>query len=348
MKYDVNIDLANSAKKDMAEYLRGSDKILSNLNSFACLYDIVRLKDFEHPVLVLKTEEPGSKQLIAMQYDRIEGVCYDMINHLINDCIATGAIPLAVQDAIICGRMDKSIVNRIVKAIAAACAENGCVLTGGETSEQPKVIDDGTYILTSSIVGIVEKRDIIDGSEIARGDVVLGVASNGVHTNGYTLIRSIMAQTPGILEETVDGKSFIDAVLVPHMCYYNAVKDLFGKQVLKGLAHITGGGIKENLNRVLPSGDSGAPGVDAVIDLGAYNIPAVFKILKKYGRLEDKEMLRTFNMGVGLAAVVSSENAAAVIGHINKSGIEAGIIGKIVKGSGQVECRGEFVWRDGG
>lgn len=228
-KYDVNIDLANETKKEMLQTLKTENKrVLNKVGAFASLYDI-KFEGYKNPVLVLKTEEPGSKQLIAVKYNKIEGVCHDMINHLINDCIVMGATPLTVQDAIICGKMDKEIVTRIVKAISEACNNHGCVLTGGETSEQPGVLNESTYILTSSIVGLVEKDDIIDGSDIRIGNVIISLESNGIHTNGYTLVRKIMEEQKEIMDENIEGKSFIEAVLVPHRCYYNELKDLLVK-----------------------------------------------------------------------------------------------------------------------
>lgn len=338
MKYNVNIDLANETKKEMQSFVNSNDsRVLNGLGAFASLFDL-NLENYKHPVLVLKTEEPGSKQLIAMQYDRVEGVCVDMINHLVNDCIVMGATPLTVQDAIICGKIDKNIVTRIVKAVSEACTNNECILTGGETSEQPKVIADGTYILTSSIVGVVEKEHIVDGHDIKKGDVVIGLASNGVHTNGYTLVRTIMESKPEILSESVDGVSFIDAALKPHTAYYGALKGMFGKNILKGMAHITGGGICENLNRILPTGTK------ATINLDSYTIPGIFKTLKKFGQLDDALMLRTFNMGVGLAVVTDKQNVSAVLEHIVGSGIDAWVIGEICDGEKEVVCTGEFKW----
>lgn len=335
-KYDVNIDLANATKKEMASSLATSDKrVLNKIGAFASLYDI-KFNEYENPVLVLKTEEPGSKQLIAVKYNKIENVCYDMINHLINDCIVMGAKPLTVQDAIICGKLDKGLVTRIVSAVSSACKESGCTLTGGETSEQPGVLGDDTYILTSSIVGIADKKDIIDGSKIKEGDVVIGVESSGIHTNGYTLVRTVMKENPEILEKSVDGRTFIDAVLEPHRCYYNSLKDLFGTGIISGLAHITGGGICENLNRILPEN------VDAEVDLSKYNVLSIFKLLQKTGGISDSEMLRTFNMGVGLAAVVPQEQAEKFISHINSNGFKAYQIGKITAGSGKVNAIGKF------
>ncbi len=338
LKYDVNIDEANQAKKDMADSLATDNKrVLNKIGAFSSLYDI-KFEEYKNPVLVLKTEEPGSKQLIAAQYDKLENVSYDMINHLINDCIVMGAKPLTVQDAIICGKMDKVAINKIVKAVSDACKAQGCVLTGGETSEQPGVLEPGTYILTSSIVGIVDKDRIIDGSKIEVGDVVISVESSGVHTNGYTLVRQIMKQSPQILEESVGDKTFIEAILEPHRCYYKTIKDLFPENVITGLAHITGGGIKENLNRILPEN------VNAKIDVSKYQILDIFKLIKKYGNVEDKEMLRTFNLGVGLTIVAKKQNAEKIMHHIKNQGVNCYEIGEIVLGNKQVEVVGEFNW----
>lgn len=339
LKYDVNIDLANETKKGMSEYLAtNNNRVLNQLGAFSSLYDIY-FPEYEHPVLVLKTEEPGSKQKLAMEYDRIEGVCYDMINHLINDCIVMGAKPLTVQDAIICGKMDSGIIKRCVKAISEACRAQDCVLTGGETSEQPGIISDGTYILTSSIVGIAEKDKIIDGSKIKNEDVVLALESSGIHTNGYTLVRSIMEHYPEIKEMKVENRSFIDAILEPHRCYYQIVKDLFDTGVIHGMAHITGGGIKENLNRILPSDKN------ACIDLRKYELSDLFKLMKKIGNLEDSEMLRTFNMGVGLTLVVDQGSKENVMKHCEAKGVHCFEIGYITQGEQQVETIGNFNWK---
>lgn len=338
IKYDVNIDLANETKKAMAKALETSDKrVLNKIGAFSSLYDI-KFKEYKDPVLVLKTEEPGSKQLLAAEYDKIENVSYDMINHLINDCIVMGAKPLTVQDAIICGKMDKDIVNRIVKAVADACKRQGCVLTGGETSEQPGVLKKGTYILTSSIVGIVDKSKIIDGSKIKEGNVVISLESSGIHTNGYTLVRKIMKKYPSILKEKINNKSFIDVILEPHRCYYNSLKDLFDKNWITGLAHITGGGICENLNRILPSN------LNANIDASKYQILDIFKLLKKTANISEKEMLRTFNLGVGLTVVCKKEYVKDIIKHMKSYKIKAYEIGKIVKGNKEVIVTGNFNW----
>ncbi|MBN2532684.1 MAG: phosphoribosylformylglycinamidine cyclo-ligase [Spirochaetales bacterium] len=335
----VDIDLANETKKDMAKEIDNTNKnIINKVGAFASLYEF-NFPEIKRPVLVLKTEEPGSKQLLALEHDRVETICQDMIHHLINDCIVMGAKPIAVQDAIICGKLDKDIVLRMVKSISMACRENGCALSGGETSEQPGVLKTGTYVLTSSIVGIVDKEDIIDGSRIQENDTVIGLESSGLHTNGYTLIRKIIAEYPGIQDEMINGKTFLDEVLTPHRCYYNALKDLFPKKIINGLAHITGGGIKENLNRILP------PAFNAEIDLSKIRVLPVFQFIKNKARLSDDEMLRTFNMSIGLTAVANRQHAHTIITHLSKYNIPAYEIGVIIKGNKKVLCKGNIKWK---
>jgi phosphoribosylformylglycinamidine cyclo-ligase len=335
VKYRVDIDVANRTKAGLADVIDGKDRrVLNRVGAFASLFrpDLSRFAD---PVLVLKTEEPGSKQVLAFQHDRVESVCEDMINHLINDCIVMGAEPLAVQDLIVCGRMDGAIVRRIVAACAAACEAQGCALTGGETTEQPDVVPAGTYILGSSIVGVVERSRVIDGSKIEPGDAVIALASSGPHTNGYTLIRDLLARDPSLAHEAVGGTTFLDAVLTPHRCYYQALRGLFPLGLVTGLAHITGGGIRENLDRILPAH------VDASIDLGAYRPPPIFDCIRRAADATPEEMLRIFNLGVGLALVCRREHASAVLAHLERAGERAYPIGEIVPGSGKVACRGQ-------
>lgn len=334
----VNRDTENETKAGMAAALETADKrVLNKIGAFASLYDGA-FPEYKHPVLVLKTEEPGTKQLIAVKYDKVESVCHDLINHLVNDCIVMGARPLSIQDCIVCGKVEKPVVLRMVNAFAEAAKENECALTGGETSWQPGVIPEGTYILTASIVGVVERERIIDGSKIQEGDTVLALASSGVHTNGISLVRKIMEEKPEVLKESVGGQPFIDALLTPHRPYYRALKDLFPSDGLTGLAHITGGGIKENLDRILP-GD-----LNAVIDISKIRILPIFKTLKQAGGLEDSDMLRTFNMGVGITAVVRKEFAEEAIAHLKAQGVEAYEVGIIAKGNKEVVFEGQLQW----
>jgi len=334
----VNRDTENETKEGIASALETNDKrVLNKIGAFASLYDGA-FPEYRHPVLVLKTEEPGTKQLLAQKYDKVESVCHDLVNHLVNDCIVMGAKPLSIQDCIVCGKVEKPVVLRMVNAFAEAAQNNECVLTGGETSWQPGTIAEGVYVLTASIVGVVERERIIDGGKIQKGDTVIALTSSGVHTNGISLVRKIMEENPDILKEKVGGDTFIEAILTPHRAYYKVLKDLFTNDGLVGLAHITGGGIQENLNRILPEG------LGASIDLSKIRILPVFQALKKFGGLEDADMLRTFNMGVGITAVVRKEFAEEAMAHIKAQGIEAYEVGAITEGNKTVQFTGELNW----
>lgn len=337
-KAGVDIDAADAVKKVMVKSLETADpRVLNKIGAFASLFDGT-FPEYKHPVLVLKTEEPGSKQKLAFQYNRVSSICYDMINHLINDIITMGAKPLSVQDAIICGRLEKEVVTELVHSISRACRKQDCVLIGGETSEQPGVLEEGTYILTASIVGVVEKSKIIDGSKIEEGDYVLAVASNGLHTNGYSLVRALMAQKPEIIEMQVGGKSFLEAILKPHKCYYQSFRGLFNLPEIHGIAHITGGGIEGNLNRVLPED------LNAVIDLGKIQVLPIFKILKEMGNIEESDMMRTFNMGVGMTIVVKKTALEVVRKHLSGKGCYSYVIGEIGRGEKKVIYRRKLNW----
>ncbi len=336
----VDIDAADAAKERMAKTLETSDsRVLNSVSSwaFASLFD-ARFPGYEHPVLVLKTEEPGSKQVLAFAANRVESICQDMINHLINDIAVMGATPMAVQDCIVCGALDPDIVNRVVKGVADACRAQGCVLTGGETSVQPSVLKEGTYVLTSSIVGLVERAKVVDGSATRTGDRVLSVASNGPHTNGYTLIRALLKKQPKLAKKKVGGIAFLDAILTPHLCYYPAIKAIRTDAGLHGMAHITGSGIRGNLERVLPQG------MDAVVHLDRLVVPEVFRVIRDAGKVSDEEMLKTYNMGTGLTLTVAPQSASGIRKAVEKAGFSCKDIGEIVKGSRRVLYEGAISW----
>jgi phosphoribosylformylglycinamidine cyclo-ligase len=211
----VSIDTANDTKKQFHRMV-SSEKTslctpLNQVGAFASLVDI-DLSRYTSPVFVLKSEEPGSKQLLSIQNGKAGWIAHDLINHLVNDLIVMGADPCAVLDTIICGKFQKHIVLELVSSISGACKENDCILVGGETSEQPGILPVGTYVLQASALGIVEKSKIIDGTAIVQGDRILAVASNGLHTNGYSLVRKLMDTFPAVLNETVSGEAFLDAV----------------------------------------------------------------------------------------------------------------------------------------
>lgn len=336
-KAGVDITYTDTIKREMSKHLATGDcRVLNGLGPFASLYDIHFL-EIKESVLVLKSEEPGSKQKLAMEYGYTESICHDMINHLVNDIVVMGAKPLAVLDTIVCGNAEKDTIQSLVKGVSEACRENECSLVGGETSIQPLVVEPGVYVLTSSIAGIVEKSKVVDGSAMEEGDVVLAIASNGLHTNGYSLVRLLMDKMPQLKLEKVDGLTFIEQIMKPHTPYYKAIKGLFDKNVIHGMAHITGGGIEGNLCRVIPEG------LCAKIDLSKIRVLNIFKYIRNHGNISDDEMLRTFNCGVGFIVVVSQRDKEMVIKHISQF-YDCYEIGSIEKGEEKILFDKRLSW----
>jgi len=335
----VDINHTDAVKAEMAPLIGAGDpRVLNGLGPFASLYDI-NFPKIKEPVLVLKAEEPGSKQKLAAQYGYMESICHDMVNHLVNDIIVMGARPLAVLDTIVCGYAEPETVRTIIRGLSNACRENECSLVGGETSVQPGVVEKGIYILTSSIAGIADKKNILDGSTVAEGDAVLAVASNGLHTNGYSLVRRLMENDQELINESVENYTFLEAIMKPHTPYYRAVKDLFGDEALTGMAHITGGGIEGNLSRIM------LEGLCASIDLSKIHIPAIFKRIKALTKATEEEMLRTFNCGVGLVVVARGGEAGAnrIQRHIQQY-YDCRVVGHVTQGSKKVRFINTLPW----
>lgn len=327
----VNIENADAAKTEMAAVMAYEDRrVIHKPGAFASLF----LTDFpgiEHPVLVMKAEEPGSKQILAFKYGRVKNICFDLIHHLVNDVIVMGAKPEVVLDTILCGKIEREIAVNIVKYLSEACQAQQCSLIGGETSEQPGVLNEGQYLLNASIVAVVDRDKIIDGHKIEEGDTVLAIASNGLHTNGYSLVRKLIEDSPEILQQTIEGESFLDAILRPHKCYYQPLKDLFPRTDIHGLAHITGGGIAGNLKRILPVGTS------AQVDLSKLNILPIFRTIHAAGAVPEEDMLQTFNLGIGLILVANPATIPHIKEHLRQFACASYEIGEIVRGSQEVE-----------
>jgi phosphoribosylformylglycinamidine cyclo-ligase len=252
-----------------------------------------------------------------------------------------------VQDCIVCGKLQKDVVLELVAAINQACRANDCFLIGGETSEQPGVLEAGLYILSSSIVGVVEKAKILDGRAIREGDAIVAVPSNGLHTNGYSLVRALMAQHPDLIDEQIlspEGRPerFLEAILRPHTCYHQPFKGLFADNVgggLHGLAHITGGGIAGNLNRILPED------LDAVVDAAKLRILPLFKRIKELGAVAEADMLKTFNLGIGMTLVCTPRAVDAIVRHLAAFNLAAYPIGTIVaRGTASVRYENRVQW----
>ena len=294
----VDIDAGNEAVRRIRSLARGTftPGVLSDIGSFGGLFRLDRDR-YQEPVLVSSADGVGTKLKVAFMTGRHDTVGADLVNHCVNDILVQGAEPLFFLDYLATGRLDPAVAEEVVGGIAKACRENGCALLGGETAEMPGFYADGEYDIAGFIVGIVERSRVIDGRSIVPGDVLIGLPSAGLHTNGYSLARRVLFESMGWTADTVVpelGATVGDALLAPHRSYLPVVRPLLPRQTLKGLAHITGGGITENLPRVLPEGCS------AEIDLGAWSVPALFQLLQERGQIPRDEMFRAFNMTSGL------------------------------------------------
>jgi phosphoribosylformylglycinamidine cyclo-ligase len=326
----VDIEAADRAKARIRKLVRQTfgSEVLSEIGSFGSLFQL-NLAGFKAPVLVSSTDGVGTKLKVAFLTGNHRTVGIDLVNHCVNDILVQGARPLFFMDYLAMGKMKPGVVEHIIEGLAKACKEVDCALIGGETAEMPDFYAPGEYDLAGFIVGIVEKAQIINGSAIKPGDVLLGLASSGLHTNGYSLARKLLFQIKGWTIDThVDelGRTVGEELLETHRCYWSGLKDLLPDKIIKGLAHITGGGFTGNLPRILPQS------CQARIKLGSWPILPIFKLLQKIGNISQKEMYRTFNMGLGMIAVVSPLHKEELIKNISSKGIESYLIGDIVKG----------------
>lgn len=319
-----------------------SPRVLPSDGGFAGLFQLdfagkLFARNYEDPVLVSGTDGVGTKLKIAQTTGVHDTVGIDLVAMCVNDLLCTGAEPLFFLDYIAMGKDDPARLERVVKGISDGCVAGDMALLGGETAIMPDMYGDEDYDLAGFAVGVVEKKRLIDGKQISEGDVVLGIASSGLHSNGFSLVRKIIADA-GLTWESrppqLGGKSLAEECLTPTQIYVSAIRAVQNhyrvKQVIHGLAHITGGGIEENLDRILP------PGVDAEIDPTSWELPAVFKFLQDTGSVADAEMRRVFNMGIGMAMIVSDFYASSIQAQLNESGIQATPIGQITFGSGKV------------
>jgi phosphoribosylformylglycinamidine cyclo-ligase len=331
----VDIDAGNEAVRRIRSLARGTftPGVLSDIGSFGGLFRLDRDR-YQEPVLVSSADGVGTKLKVAFMTGRHGTVGADLVNHCVNDILVQGAEPLFFLDYLATGRLDPAVAEEVVGGIAGACRENGCALLGGETAEMPGFYADGEYDIAGFIVGIVERSRVIDGQSIVPGDVIIGLPSAGLHTNGYSLARRVLFETTGWTADTVVpelGATVGDALLAPHRSYLPVVRPLLPRQTLKGLAHITGGGITENLPRVLPEGCS------AEIDLRAWSVPALFQLLQERGQIPRDEMFRAFNMGIGLVLVCAPGEAERIINTLARNGEPHAVrIGFVVSGSRDV------------
>ena len=322
----VDIDAGNRAVDLMAEAVRSTygPEVLAGIGAFGGLYDAARLQQADRPVLVASTDSVGTKTKVGMALNRVEGLGEDIVNHCINDILVQGARPLFFLDYIAMPKLDPEVVARVVGGVAGACRAAGCALLGGETAELPDVYAPGEIDLVGTIVGWVERERIIDGSTIAPGDVAIGLASSGLHTNGFSLARRVLTGEPMIGVHPALGRPLGEALLEPHRSYLPLFDRLEGTVHVKGLAHITGGGFDDNLPRILPAG------VSVCLDPTAWPVPPLFGLIQRLGQVAEAEMYRVFNMGVGMVAFVAPQEREAAL---EAAGPEAWAIGEAVPGA---------------
>jgi phosphoribosylformylglycinamidine cyclo-ligase len=314
----VDIDAGNETVRRIKSIARATftSGVLSDIGSFGGLFRLDRER-YQEPVLVSSADGVGTKLKIAFMTGRHDTVGADLVNHCVNDILVQGAEPLFFLDYLATGRLLPAVAEQVITGIARACLENGCALIGGETAEMPGFYADGEYDLAGFIVGVVEKSKVIDGLAVLPGDVLIALPSAGLHTNGYSLARRVFFEAAGWKADTFVGElgmTIGEALLAPHRSYLDIVRPLIERDLVKGLAHITGGGITENLPRTLPEGCA------AEIDLQSWSIPPMFRLLQLHGAIPPEEMFRAFNMGVGLVIVCAARDAERVINLATRAG----------------------------
>jgi phosphoribosylformylglycinamidine cyclo-ligase len=323
----VDVDLGNRLKGGIQSIVRQTHgpEVLARIGGFGGLYS-ARFRGINDPVLVSSIDGVGTKLKIAFAMNKHDTVGIDLVNHCVNDIAVIGAQPLFFLDYIGCGRLSPRVFDQLLRGFSNACRAAGCALVGGETAQMPGFYSAGEYDVAGCIVGVVDRRNIIDGKKIRAGDVILGLPSNGLHTNGYSLARKILfekmrlkpsSRLPGL-------RSTVGEELMKTHRNYQPILTKITPARLKGLAHITGGGLIDNLPRILPSN------CDAVIDTKSWQVPRIFSLLQEKGNIDREEMFQVFNMGIGMVAVVPSKDASSIARQLR-----AKRIGRIDRGTGK-------------
>jgi phosphoribosylformylglycinamidine cyclo-ligase len=297
--------------------------VLRDIGAFGAFYD-ARFKRMKSPVLVSSVDGVGTKLLVARMAGRHDTVGQDLVNHCVNDILACGASPLFFLDYFATGKLDLSVATDVIAGFAKACKENGCALVGGETAEMPGMYSEGDYDLAGTIVGIVDKSKIVDGRRVKKGDVLIGLPSTGLHTNGFSLARAVLLEKYDVHEHVPElGMSLADALLAVHRSYLPTIRPLLEKFSIHGLSHITGGGIIGNTMRVVPKGRS------LHIDWDAWERPALFRLIQEAGDVPEDDMRRTFNLGIGMIIIVARKDAVAVQRALRQKHEKPIVIGEV-------------------
>ena len=329
---DAGVDITRGNKtKQRIKYLahktftRG---VLSEIGGFGGLFALDK-KKFKDPVLVSSVDGVGTKLKVAFEMDAHHTVGADLVNHCVNDIAVQGAAPMFFMDYFATGKLDPEIAEKVIAGISEACKHNGCALLGGETAEMPGFYPEGEYDLAGFILGVVDRERIVTGKNVEPGDVLIGLPSNGLHTNGYSLARKLLFGVAGYSPDTYvnEMKAKVGNELMrTHRSYWPILRRLLDADCVSAMAHITGGGITENLPRVLPKGTA------AIVEMGKWPVLPIFTHLQKLGNIEQAEMMRTFNMGIGMVLVVPSKKFKKVMTLLDRIGEKGYTIGRIVKG----------------
>jgi phosphoribosylformylglycinamidine cyclo-ligase len=337
----VDIDLGNKVKATLPQLLAATHRreVLGKVGGFGGLFAL-DIRKYRQPVLVSSVDGVGTKLKIAFAMDRHDTIGQDLVNHCVNDIAVLGAEPLFFLDYLGTGKLEPRVFTDIIKGFAVACAQNGCALIGGETAQMPGFYQAGEYDVSGTIVGVVEKSRMLDGKAIRPGDVVIGVASNGLHTNGYSLARKLLFDEMKLKPSSRVpelGNTIGDELLKVHASYGPLVQQLLKKfdppgkrttRVIKGLAHITGGGFVDNIPRVLPKN------CDAIIRKGSWEMLPIFELIRAHGNVPERELYQVFNMGIGMTLIVPQGKADDVLRFIKSRGQQAWIIGEVKTGNG--------------
>jgi phosphoribosylformylglycinamidine cyclo-ligase len=332
----VDIDAGNETVRRIKSLAKTTftNEVLSEIGSFGGLFALDR-HAYREPVLVSSADGVGTKLKVAFMTGRHDTVGADLVNHCVNDVLVQGARPLFFLDYLATGRLSPDVAETVIAGIARGCRENGCALIGGETAEMPGFYADGEYDLAGFIVGVVERARIVDGRSITPGDLLIGLPSAGLHTNGYSLARRVLFDICGLTADAVVPELGIpvgEALLAPHRSYLGAIGPLLERNLVKGMAHITGGGITENLPRVLPAGCA------AAVNRRAWTVPPIFQLLQTRGGVADDEMFRAFNMGIGLILVCAGADADETLLRLRSGAGEpnSAVIGTVIAGDRDV------------
>ncbi len=336
-KAGVDIDEADKFINIISPMVKSTfrKEVLTEIGLFAGLFKL-NAKKYKEPVLVSGTDGVGTKLKIAFEADKHDTIGIDLVAMCVNDILTLGAEPLFFLDYFATGKLNSQKASQVIKGIVEGCRQAGCALIGGETAELPGFYKKNEYDLAGFAVGIVEKNKIIDGSEIKEGDAIIGVASSGLHSNGFSLIRRVLFDIGKFkLDQNISelGCTLAEELLKPTQIYVNAYFTLRKKVYIKGMAHITGGGIPGNLPRIFH------PGITAVINKNSWQITPIFNLIQKIGKISDKEMFRVFNMGIGYIFVIEGNDTKKALSILNKKGYKSYLIGEIIKDKGKLRIK---------